>query len=79
VDSLFKKKQSKILNHGHPVAFTFRDTPRPQVVQCIRFPNHELLVVTHWIGEETDCLEKDMCSAGSNMDPTDRQEIHRKS
>lgn len=58
------------------MAFRFRDTPHRQVVQCIRFPNHELFVVTHSIGKEADCLEKVMCSASSNMDPTDRQEIH---
>lgn len=29
------------------------------------------------MGEEADRLEKDMCSASSSMDPTDRQEIHR--
>jgi len=57
--------------------FRFRDTHHRQVVQCIRFSNHELLLVTHSMGEEADRLEKDMCSASSSMDPTDRQEIHR--
>jgi hypothetical protein len=52
------------------VAFRFRDTHHCQVVQCIRFPNHELIVVKHLVGEEADCLEKDMY-------PIDRQEIHR--
>lgn len=71
------KKQWRILHHIHLVAFRFRDTHHRQVVQCVRFTNHELLVVTHSMGEEADCLEKDMFSASSSMDPTDRQKIRR--
>jgi hypothetical protein len=57
--------------------FKFRDTHHREVVQYIIFPNHELLVVTHSMGEEADRLEKDKCSASSGMDLIDRQEIHR--
>jgi hypothetical protein len=59
------------------MVFRFRDTHHRQVVQYIRFPNHELLVVTHSMGKEADRLEKDTCSASSGMDLFDRQEIHR--
>jgi hypothetical protein len=77
--SLFLKTQSKILHNVHPVAFRFLDTHHCQIVQCtsIGFPNYELIVVKHSMGEEADCLEKHMYSAKSSVYPLDRQEIHR--
>ena len=65
---------SKILYDRHPNIFSFQDKGQHQLAQGIKWSNHLWLVVARKISVQADCLQTEVRSARSSVDPIDLQQ-----